>query len=135
MALVASTIANNGVMMEPNIVKQITSTKGDVVKNYEPKEIGTVTSAENAQILKKYMRSVVTKGTGKDSEVNGVQISGKTGTADQDTGNKIPHSWYIGFAPYEKPKIAFAIIVEEGGNDSYNATDMARDIMKNYFSK
>lgn len=135
MALVASTIANNGVMMEPNIVKQITSTKGDVVKSYEPKEIGTVTSAENAQILKKYMRSVVTKGTGKDSEVNGVQISGKTGTADQDTGKKIPHSWYIGFAPYEKPKIAFAIIVEEGGNDSYNATDMARDIMKNYFGK
>lgn len=135
MALVASTIANNGVMMEPNIVKQISSTKGDIVKNYEPKEIGTVTSAENAQILKKYMRSVVTKGTGKDSEVNGVQISGKTGTADQDTGNKIPHSWYIGFAPYEKPKIAFAIIVEEGGNDSYNATDMARDIMKNYFGK
>lgn len=135
MALVASTIANNGVMMEPNIVKQITSTKGDVVKNYEPKEIGTVTSTENAQILKKYMRSVVTKGTGKDSEVNGVQISGKTGTADQDTGKKIPHSWYIGFAPYEKPKIAFAIIVEEGGNDSYNATDMARDIMKNYFGK
>lgn len=135
MALVASTIANNGVMMEPNIVKQITTTKGDVVKNYEPKEIGTVTSTENAQILKKYMRSVVTKGTGKDSEVNGVQISGKTGTADQDTGKKIPHSWYIGFAPYEKPKIAFAIIVEEGGNDSYNATDMARDIMKNYFGK
>ncbi|WP_017414097.1 peptidoglycan D,D-transpeptidase FtsI family protein [Clostridium tunisiense] len=135
MALVAGTIANNGIMMEPNVVKQIVATNGDVVKSYEPKAIGTITSSDNAEILKKYMRSVVTKGTGKDSEVYGVQVSGKTGTADQDTGKKIPHSWYIGFAPYENPKIAFAIIVEEGGNDSYNATDMAGALMKSYFGK
>jgi penicillin-binding protein A len=135
MALVASTIANNGVMMEPNIIKQIVAVNGDVVKTYEPKEIGTITSADNAALLKKYMRSVVTKGTGKDSEVYGVQVSGKTGTADQDTGKKIPHSWYIGFAPYENPKVAFAIIVEEGGNDSYNAKNLAGDLMKVYFGK
>jgi penicillin-binding protein A len=135
MALVASTIANNGVMMEPNIIKQVVDINGDVVKTYEPKEIGTITSTENATLLRKYMRSVVTKGTGKDSEVYGVQVSGKTGTADQDTGKKIPHSWYIGFAPYENPEVAFAIIVEEGGNDSYNATDIAGDLMKIYFGK
>lgn len=135
MALVAGTIANNGIMMEPNVVKQIVTANGEVVKSYEPKEIGTITSSDNAELLKKYMRSVVTKGTGKDSEVYGVQVSGKTGTADQDTGKKIPHSWYIGFAPYENPKIAFAIIVEEGGNDSYNATDMAGALMKSYFGK
>jgi penicillin-binding protein A len=135
MALVASTIANNGVMMEPNIIKQVVAANGNVVRDYEPKEIGVITTPDNAMLLKKYMRSVVTKGTGKDSEVYGVQVSGKTGTADQDTGKKIPHSWYIGFAPNENPQIAFAIVVEEGGNDSYNATDIAGDLMKAYFKK
>lgn len=135
MALVASTIANNGVMMEPNIVRQIVDSNGSVVKQFEPKELGTITTADNAQLLKQYMRSVVTKGTGRDANINGIQISGKTGTADQDTGKKIPHSWFIGFAPYDKPEIAFAIIVEEGGNDSYNATDIGKDLMKAYYKK
>lgn len=135
MALVASTIANKGVMMEPNIVKQVIDLNGSKVKEFEPKAIGTITSEENASILKKYMKSVVTQGTGKNANIYGVQISGKTGTADQDTGKKIPHSWFIGFAPYDEPQIAFAIIIEEGGNDSYKAVDLARDLMKTYFNK
>jgi cell division protein FtsI/penicillin-binding protein 2 len=135
MALVASTIANNGEMMEPNIVKQIVDPNGTVIKEFEPKAIGTITNAQNAEIIKQYMKSVVTKGTGKDANVYGVQVSGKTGTADQETGKKIPHSWFIGFAPYDEPQIAFAIIVEEGGNDTYNATDLAREFIKTYFNK
>ncbi|MEG1255107.1 penicillin-binding transpeptidase domain-containing protein [Clostridium sp.] len=135
MALVASTIANNGVMMEPNVVKQIINKEGKVVKSYEPKEAAIVTNPENAAILKEYMKAVVNEGTGTAAGLGEVQISGKTGTADHDAGDKDPHTWFIGFAGYENPEIAFAIIAEDGGNDSFNASGMAKELMKAYFNK
>ena len=134
MALVASTIANKGVMMEPNIVKEIISPEGKVVKNYEAKEATTVTTPENASLLKEYMKAVVNEGTGQAAKLWGVQVSGKTGTADHDSGDKDPHTWFIGFAGYDEPEIAFAIIAEEGGNDSFNASSMAKELMKTYFN-
>lgn len=134
MALVASTIANNGVMMEPNIVKEVINPEGKVVKSYEPKEAATVTTPENAALLKEYMKAVVNEGTGKAAGLWGVQVSGKTGTADHDSGDKEPHTWFIGFAGYDEPEIAFAIIAEEGGNDSFNASAMAKELMKTHFN-
>lgn len=133
MALVASAIANDGVMMEPNIVKEIIDSEGNKVKEYKPQVAATVTTPENAQILKEYMKAVVNEGTGRAANIWGVQVSGKTGTADTDSGDKIPHSWFIGFAGYDNPEIAFAIIVEEGGNDSFNASGMAGELMSTYF--
>lgn len=135
MALVASTIANNGVMMEPNVVKQIIDSKGNVVESFEPKVAATVTTKENATILKDYMKAVVNEGTGKAANISGVQVSGKTGTADHDDGDKIPHTWFIGFAGYDNPEIAFAIVAEEGGNDSFSASAMAKELMKTYFNQ
>ncbi|MEG2289107.1 MAG: penicillin-binding transpeptidase domain-containing protein [Clostridium sp.] len=133
MALVASAIANNGVMMEPNIVKEVTNPEGKVIKTYEPKEAATVTTPENAAILKEYMKAVVNEGTGSAAKMWEVQVSGKTGTADHDEGKKEPHTWFIGFAGYDNPEIAFAIIAEDGGNDSFNASGMAKELMKVYF--
>ena len=133
MALVASTIANNGVMMEPNIVKEVISPQGKVVKEYKPEVAAKVTSEENASILKEYMKAVVNEGTGSAARLWGVQVSGKTGTADTDMGDKIPHSWFIGFAGYDNPEIAFAIVVEEGGNDRFNASGMAGELVDTYF--
>lgn len=133
MALVASAIANDGVMMEPNIVKEIISAEGKVVKEYKPEVATTVTTPENAEILKEYMKAVVNEGTGRAASLWGVQVSGKTGTADTDAGDRIPHSWFAGFAGYDNPEIAFAIIVEEGGNDSYNASSMAGELVSEFF--
>ncbi len=133
MALVASAIANDGVMMEPNIVKNIVDSQGKVVKEYKPETATTVTTPENAQILKEYMKAVVNEGTGTAASLWGVQVSGKTGTADTDTGDKIPHSWFIGFAGYDNPEIAFAIVVEEGGNDKFNASGMAGELVNTFF--
>lgn len=135
MALVASAIANDGIIMEPNVVKQIIDAEGKVVKTYEPKEATTVTTPENATILKEYMRAVVSEGTGSAANLWDVQVSGKTGTADHDAGDKEPHTWFIGFAGYNDPEIAIAIIAEDAGNDSFNASAMAKEIMKTYFGK
>lgn len=133
MALVASTVANDGIMMEPNIVKEVIDKDGNTVSQVEPKQAGEVISKETAEILQKYMRTVVTSGTGKNANLWNVQVCGKTGTADHDSGDKVAHSWFIGFAPYDNPQVAFAVILEEGENSQKNAAAVAKDMLSSYF--
>lgn len=133
MALVASAIANDGVIMEPNIISKIVTPTGKTVKEFKPEEANTVTTPEIAETLKDYMKAVVNEGTGGAANLWTMQVSGKTGTADHDAGDKVPHTWFIGFAGYDDPEIAFAIIGEEAGNDSYNAASMARELVGSYF--
>lgn len=133
MALVASAVANDGVIMEPNIVSKVVSPEGKTIKEFKPQEAATVTSPEITATLKEYMKAVVNEGTGTAAKLWTMQVAGKTGTADHDAGDKIPHTWFIGFAGYDEPEIAFAIIGEEAGNDSYNAAAMARDLVSAYF--
>jgi peptidoglycan glycosyltransferase len=131
MALVASAIANNGVMMTPRIVDQVLTYEGEKVRSIDSKVATTVTTPEISNILKDYMKDVVTKGTGKNAAVSGVNVAGKTGTADHtDNDSSEPHSWFIGFAPYEDPQIAFAVIVEEGGTGGGTAAKIASGVVK-----
>ena len=133
MALVASTIANDGIMMKPMLVKEILSTNGRVVKTINPEQIGEIISKENSSIIKDYMRDVVKRGTGESAAVSGIEVCGKTGTADHDDKPDVeekPHSWFIGFAPYNDPQIAFAVIVEEGGTGGGKAASIAKELVK-----
>ncbi|ACL76804.1 peptidoglycan D,D-transpeptidase FtsI family protein [Ruminiclostridium cellulolyticum] len=134
MALVAQTIANDGVMMKPTLVNKITDYNGSTVQSLKPSEIDRVTSAQYASEIRKYMRDVVSKGTGTRAQVSGVQVCGKTGTA-QHIESKIPHSWFIGFAPYKNPQIAIAVIVEEGGYGGVAAAKISQKVMSRYFHK
>ncbi|GLC29656.1 peptidoglycan D,D-transpeptidase FtsI family protein [Clostridium omnivorum] len=136
MALVASTIANDGVMMRPSLVKEVIDPKGNLVRSIEPQILSNVTSKDNAAIMKDYMRAVVTNGTGGNAEVPGIKVAGKTGTADHnDEPNSIPHSWFIGFAPYDNPQIAVAVIVEDGGQGGIAAAKIAGQVMKSALKK
>lgn len=133
MALVASTIANDGVMMKPFIVKQVLDAKGNPVKDIKGESIGDVISKDNSKIMKDLMRAVVTSGTGTGAGVEGLNVCGKTGTADHDDKKDVdepPHSWFIGFAPYENPQIAVAVIVEDGGQGGGVAAKIAAQVMK-----
>jgi penicillin-binding protein A len=133
MALVSATIANDGVMMEPKIVNEVLTYEGKKIRSIGPKKLATVTTPEIAAKMKEYMRAVVEKGTGKGAAVSGVVVSGKTGTADHDDKPKVeepPHSWFIGFAPYDNPKIALAVIVEEGGTGGGAAAKIASGVFK-----
>ena len=135
MALVASTVANEGIMMQPMLVKEILSSKGKSLKNIEPKALGETISVENAKTMKDLMKDVVAEGTGKSAAVPGITVCGKTGTADHkgDAGKQVgPHSWFIGFAPYENPTIAIAVIVEEGGIGGGVAAQITRDMISAY---
>jgi peptidoglycan glycosyltransferase len=129
MALVASTVANDGIMMKPFLVNQVMDSKGKVVKNIEPDSNGQLISKDNAKIMKDLMRAVVTSGTGGSAEVSGITASGKTGTADH-VESKNPHAWFMGFAPYDNPQVAVAVIVEEGGVGGKAAAKIAGQVMK-----
>lgn len=138
MALVASTIANDGIMMEPMMVKEILDSKGKSLRKLEPKRLEQVTTKENANIMKDLMRSVVAEGTGGNAAVPGIVVSGKTGTADHNddpSKQEAPHSWFIGFAPYDSPQIAIAVIVEEGGVGGGIAAEITRELIKSYLNK
>ena len=73
------------------------------------------------------MVKVVTSGTGTSAALPGVQVAGKTGTAE--VANAQPHSWFAGFAPAENPKVAVAVLVENGGTGGAVAAPIARAVM------
>lgn len=130
MALIASTIANNGNMMEPRLVNQVVDKDGNVVKTIDAKANKQVISANNASIIKDYMKNLV------DSNVDaswgffqGLDAAGKTGTAENAESSK-SHSWFIGFAPANNPKIAVAVIVENGGYGASAAAPIVGKVMR-----
>lgn len=132
MATVAATIANDGVMMRPYLVQQVTNSKGTVLKTIDPKSSGQIINKGTASTMKELMRSVVTSGSGKAAEVKGMEVCGKTGTADYAesiTGEKKPHAWFIGFAPYNNPRIAVAVLIEEGGTGGGKAAPIAASVI------
>lgn len=126
MAMLASAIANDGMMMQPYIVDHVVYPNGDAGKNTVPKKLLEICSAEEASILKDMMTEVVTSGTGTAAAVSGITVAGKTGTAENATGND--HSWFIGFAPAEDPKVAVAVLIE---NSNYgSATPIAGKMIR-----
>lgn len=137
MALVSSTIANDGVMMKPTLVKGILNDDGKAIKSTEPEELTTVTTPEIANTVKGFMKQVVNRGTGTTAVVKGVEVYGKTGTADHSEvdGQKEPHSWFVGFAEKNGKKLAFAIVLEEGGAGSQKTGKIVRGLVQNYFNR
>ncbi|KYH35409.1 penicillin-binding protein A [Clostridium tepidiprofundi DSM 19306] len=138
MALVAASIANDGVMMKPMLVRTVFDNNGKIIKSMIPGRVDRVTTPQNAAIVRGYMSDVVKEGTGKTANVKGIEVCGKTGTAEHDDIPNVvepPHSWFVGFAPYNNPKIAFAVIVEDGGVGGGKAAYIARELIKEYLVK
>jgi peptidoglycan glycosyltransferase len=120
MALVGAAIANGGLEMVPHLVKEIRDADGRVVKTIAPQEFGRPISGQTANQLTAMMVSVVQAGTGTAAQIPGIQVAGKTGTAETTSGN--PHAWFVSFAPAENPRIAVAVVVLNGGSLGSEAT-------------
>jgi peptidoglycan glycosyltransferase len=120
MALVGAAIANGGVEMAPNVVKEIRDADGRVVKEIAPSEFGRPISAKTAAELTGMMINVVNAGTGTAAQIPGIQVAGKTGTAETPGGK--PHAWFVSFAPAQNPRIVVAVVVLNGGDLGSDAT-------------
>ena len=111
MALVAAGVANNGTIMQPHLIKKVTSPGGGTVLKVKPHVWRHAMKPETAAALNEMMQKVVEGGTGTAAQISGVKVAGKTGTAE--TGqNHIYTAWFIFFAPADDPTIAGAVVVE-----------------------
>jgi len=109
MAEVAATVANKGELMEPRLWSKVIDPDGRATK-LDPARQSRVMGEDTAQTLNTMMQSVVSEGTGTAGAVSGIDVAGKTGTAEISTG--VNDAWFIGFAPANDPQIAISCIVE-----------------------
>ena len=134
MALIASCIANDGVMMKPWLVKGVKTVTGITLHEGLPSELFRSVSQDTAVAVKDMMVGVVENGTGKNSRINGISVAGKTGTAQNESteeGKGKEHAWFIGFAPADDPVVAVAVIAEFSGSSGGSlCAPIARELMK-----
>lgn len=134
MAIVAATVANDGVLMEPKLVNKIVDKDGNTIKEIQNKTLQSdVISKEIANTIKDYMGYLVSNNIYRWPAFEGTNAGGKTGTADymlDDGSEGVPHGWFISAAPLDDPKIAVAVIVEQGENGAGSAADIASKVVR-----
>ena len=111
MALVGCGIANDGTIMNPYLVQSVYSSNGERSYNATPSTFGQPISKSTANRVKEVLKGVVKNGTGTAAQIYGVDVAGKTGTAE--TGKAKDDSWFVGMAPADDPKLVIAIVLEE----------------------
>jgi penicillin-binding protein A len=125
-AMVAAAVANHGKLMKPQIWKRVVNVDGSVTKTMKPSVYSEPITAKTAEELTTAMEGVVSEGTGTNAAISGVQVAGKTGTAETPSdeacggGAEENQGWFMGFAPADHPKVAIAATVEcttQFGND------------------
>lgn len=112
MAMVAAGIANDGVVMDPYLVSTVRAADLTAVRTHKPSELSTAMSPENAEELQKMMVDVVQNGTGTSAQMPGVEVGGKTGTAQWDLSQK-PYAWFTAIAPADNAEVAVAVMIQD----------------------
>jgi penicillin-binding protein A len=131
-ALVAATVANDGVQMKPYLVDQVTAPDLTVIDSTQPEEWREPISGDIANQLTEMMLSVVENGSGRAARISGVEVAGKTGTA-QVSDEVADHTWFMGFAPADDPQIAVAVFVANGGGTGgERSAPIARQVIEAY---
>jgi peptidoglycan glycosyltransferase len=128
MAMVAQTVANGGVRMKPFIMSQVVDQDGRTIDENKPEEAEQVISSGTAKALTAMMKNVVKEGTGTAAALEGVEVAGKTGTAEVDLQRGINDPWFIGFTD----KFAVAVVLErvQGGQGGIVAAPVAKLVLE-----
>ena len=135
LALATAAIANNGTLIKPRVVKSITDSSGKIVKNIEPEIIGrNFADPEALNIIRKAMHDTVLSGSGRALANLPGSAGAKTGTAQTGIGRNT-HAWFTVFAPFENPKIALTILIENGGEGSAVAVPIAQEVLEWYLTR
>ncbi len=111
MAMVTAAVANDGQVMRPYIVDTIRSPSLSVLDQAQPEELDQAMSSDNAAKLQQALVSTVEQGTATSARIAGVEVGGKTGTA-QSTPDRPPYAWFVSYAGGDDPEVAVAVVVE-----------------------
>lgn len=114
MAMVSAAIGDDGVLMKPNLVKRVLSPSLDTVEQMKPEQLSQPVSSATANAVTDMMVASVATGAATNGRIDGVDVAGKTGTA-QNGANDPYTLWYTGFAPAKNPKVAVAVVIGNGG--------------------
>jgi peptidoglycan glycosyltransferase len=131
MAMVSSAIANGGIVPRPYVVQKIVAHDGSTVRTTRPGNLGRAIKPQTAAELTQMMVSVVQAGTGTAAQIPGIQVAGKTGTAETSV-NRVYTAWFTAFAPADNPQVDVAVVLEKQANGFGGAVaaPIAKQIME-----
>ncbi len=119
-AMTSAAVANKGILMQPNLVEKITAPDLTEIKSFLPQVYNTPISEATAATLTEMMVEDVNNGAASNARIEGIDVAGKTGTAENGEGD--PYTlWFTGFAPADDPQVAVAVVVENGGGFGQSA--------------
>jgi peptidoglycan glycosyltransferase len=131
MANVAAAIANRGRLMVPHLTERIVDPEGRTVERIKPQLQAVVMQPRTAEAVTGMMEAVVREGTGTPAQIPGIQVAGKTGTAETQFGSALNNAWFVAFAPARAPRIAVAVAVERvPGFGATFAAPVAKKVME-----
>ncbi len=135
MANATVAIANGGTLWKPKLAEALINPTTGSRTEIAPEAIREgFTSPGNLRIVREGMRQAVESGSARLLNNLTVKAAGKTGTAQ--FGDKgLTHAWFTGFAPYDNPEIAFAILIEGGGESFYSSVPVAEEVLRAYFNE
>ncbi|NLK21668.1 MAG: penicillin-binding protein 2 [Epulopiscium sp.] len=128
MGMITSAIANGGILMKPYIIDHMETNYGKTKNKKIPEKFAVLFDAGDANRLTNMMVDVVNKGTGTKAQISNISVAGKTGTAQNASGED--HAWFIGFAPSQKPEAVVVVIIENGGSGGSSAGPIARKLLQ-----
>ena len=134
MANLMATVANKGISYKPYLVEEIKdSTTKEIIYKHEPEQNEEIELEPNTwKQLHKSLEAAVEYGTAKKTKFESLSVAAKTGTAENPQGDD--HAWVVAYAPADNPKLALAVIVENGGYGGRVSVPVAREIFKKYFN-
>jgi penicillin-binding protein A len=131
MCEVASAVANHGTLMTPHMTSRIVDPDGRTVQVIGSHVQSVVMKPSTATSVTGMMEAVVREGTGTSAQIPGVQVAGKTGTAETQIGNTINNVWFIAFAPASSPRVAVAVTLQAvPGQGAAFAAPVAREVIE-----
>lgn len=135
LAVATSALVNGGYVIKPTLVEEIISPQNKVLYRHKPEYINRIdASPENMEMVKQGMLACVEYGTGGAVKVDGLKIGAKTGSAEVRAWSKT-HSWFVSFAPYDKPSMVVVVFAEEAGHGGEVGAPIARKLFQYAFNK